>query len=103
MKELKKSKKQKILERLQRANLAPELKDYLEKCEEVKQKIRWNRKSIEAILDFSVGIKKLEIPLKHVRTIEDDLRMARTFKNLHRQNHEFKKWLREEFERVKAA
>lgn len=68
----------------------------LEKREGIIQQIRHNRKSMEAILDFSVGIRKLEIPTKHVRGIEDDLRMISTFKNLHVQNHELKQLLRKE-------
>ncbi len=96
------SKKLKLLKSELKATPTVELVNFFQNRKSLKFDLGANRKSIENMLDFSMGYKQPK-PTKYgtyIRTREDEARMIKTIKHLHEQNRLIKKQLREELKNV---
>ncbi|MDX2164343.1 MAG: hypothetical protein SFW07_02880 [Gammaproteobacteria bacterium] len=99
-----KIRKEKLLQKLNflkselRKNPTPELLAFFCNRKLLKFHLGSNRKSVENMLDFSLGYKQPK-PTKYgtyIRTKEDEIRMIKTIKHLHEQNRAIKQQLRED-------
>jgi len=96
------SKKLKLLKSELKKSPTVELVNFFKNRKFLRFDLRANRKSIENMLDFSMGYKQPR-PTKYgtyVRTKEDEVRMIKTIKHIHEQNRAIKKQLKEELKNV---